>query len=142
MAEPEAPLGAGPGAGLTGGPPTAAPPWPAPEGEAAVAASEATVAARPIGADERKRWLPRRPAVRLPDGHPPSAESWQLDSLARFTAAFFAGASSEVTPASYASGASTGTPAGTDTAAAGPVSEPVEAAGTSGVISLAMPSRV
>jgi len=57
IVEPEAPLGAGPGAGLTGVFPTAEPPWPPPAGESPVAAAakEAAAVARFMGESERKR---------------------------------------------------------------------------------------
>jgi hypothetical protein len=53
---PEAPLGAGPGAGLIGGLPTAERSWSPPAGAPGVAAAkEAAAEAKPVGDAERKR---------------------------------------------------------------------------------------
>ena len=56
-AEPETPLGAGvgPGAGLTGGLPVPEPPWPPVGGDPTDAATDATVAASPMGDCESSR---------------------------------------------------------------------------------------
>src|ERR1700681_559569 len=84
---PEAPLGAGPGPGLTGGLPTPEPPLTPPGGPSLEGATEIAATESPTGDAERKRWAPNQPAVQLSVLRPSRAASSQLQLAGRCTPA-------------------------------------------------------